>query len=124
MQITASDSPDPVAPNGNITYTVNVTNAGPDAATNATMSVILNNTLLWQSMTVPAGWTCPSLALGHGASFTCNAANLGLTTSVFTIVLKARSAQFGNSNHTNHEKFTTRTDVAHPDNANNAVAVV
>ena len=44
--------------------------------------VILNNTLLWQSMTVPAGWTCPSLAVGHGASFTCTAANFGLTTSI------------------------------------------
>ena len=56
MQITASDSPDPVAPDGNITYTVNVTNAGPDATTNAHMNVVLNGTLLWQSMTVPAGW--------------------------------------------------------------------
>jgi uncharacterized repeat protein (TIGR01451 family) len=123
MQITASDSPDPVAPNGNITYTVNVTNAGPDSATNATMSVILNNTLLWQSMTVPAGWSCPSLAVGHGASFTCTAANFGLTTSTFTIVLKAGSAQFGNTNQTINQIFTTGTDVADPNNANNAVTV-
>jgi len=123
MQITASDSPDPVAPNGNITYTVNVTNAGPDAATNATMSVILNGTLLWQSMTVPAGWTCPSLAVGNGASFTCTAANFGLTTSTFTIVLKAGSAQFGNSNQTINQLFTTGTDVADPNNANDAVTV-
>jgi uncharacterized repeat protein (TIGR01451 family) len=123
MQITASDSPDPVAPDGNITYTVNVTNAGPDATTNAHMSVILNNTLLWQSMTVPAGWTCPSLAVGHGASFTCTAANLGLTTSTFAIVLKAGSAQFGNTNQTINETFTTSSDAADSNNANNAAAV-
>jgi len=123
MQITASDSPDPVAPDGNITYTVNVTNAGPDATTNATMSVILNNTLLWQSMTVPAGWSCPSLSVGHGASFTCTAANLGLTTSTFTIVLKAGSAQFGINNQTINETFTTSSDSADPNSANNAVAV-
>ncbi|MEA2344659.1 MAG: trimeric autotransporter adhesin [Thermoanaerobaculia bacterium] len=123
MQITASDSPDPVAPNGNITYTVNVTNAGPDAATSATMNVILNNTLLWQSMTVPAGWTCPALAVGNGASFTCTAASFGLTTSVFTIVLKAGSAQFGNTNQTINQLFTTGTAVADTNNANNAVTV-
>jgi len=123
MQITATDSPDPVAPDGNITYTVNVTNAGPDATTNAHMSVILNNTLLWQSMTVPAGWSCPSLSVGHGASFTCTAANLGLTTSVFTIVLKAGAAQFGINNQTINETFTTSSDSADPNNANNAVAV-
>jgi len=123
MQITASDSPDPVAPDGNITYTVNVTNAGPDATTNATMSVILNNTLLWQSMTVPAGWSCPSLAVGHGASFTCTAANFGLGTSVFTVVLKAGSAQFGINNQTINETFTTGSDWADPNNANNAAVV-
>src|SRR4051795_6524049 len=123
MQITASDSPDPVAPDGNITYTVNVTNAGPDATTNAHMSVILNNTLLWQSMTVPAGWSCPSLSVGHGASFTCTAASFGLTTSVFTIVLKAGSAQFGINNQTINETFTTTSDSADPNNANNSVVV-
>jgi len=124
MQITASDSPDPVNPDGNITYTVTVTNAGPDATTNAHMSVILNNTLLWQSMTVPAGWTCPSLAVGHGASFTCTAANLATPgTSVFTIVLKAGLAQFGNTNQTINETFTTSSDSADSNNANNAVAV-
>src|SRR3954469_24041354 len=123
MQITASDSPDPVAPDGNITYTVTVTNAGPDATTNAHMNVILNGTLLWQSMTVPAGWSCPSLAVGHGASFTCTAANLGLTTSVFTIVLKAGSAQFGINNQTINETFSTSSDSADSNNANNAVVV-
>ena len=123
MQITASDSPDPVAPDGNITYTVNVTNAGPDATTNAHMSVVLNNTLLWQSMTVPAGWTCPSLSVGHGASFTCTAANFGLTTSTFTIVLKAGSAQFGVNNQTINEVFTTSSDWGDPNNANNTATV-
>src|SRR3954464_11016012 len=123
MQITASDSPDPVAPNGNITYTVNVTNAGPDATTNAHMNVILNNTLLWQSMTVPAGWSCPSLAVGHGATFTCTAATLGVTTSTFTIVLKAGSAQFGINNQTINETFTTTSDSADSNNANNTAVV-
>jgi uncharacterized repeat protein (TIGR01451 family) len=123
MQITASDSPDPVAPDGNITYTVNVTNAGPDPTTNAHMNVVLNGTLLWQSMTVPAGWSCPSLAVGHGASFTCTAANFGLTTSTFTIVLKAGSAQFGVNNQTINEVFTTTSDWADPNNANNTVTV-
>jgi uncharacterized repeat protein (TIGR01451 family) len=123
MQITASDSPDPVAPDGNITYTVNVTNAGPDATTTAHMNVVLNGTLLFQSMTVPAGWSCPSLSVGFGGSFTCTAANLGLTTSTFMVVLKAGIAQFGVSNQTINEVFGTNSDWADPNNANNAVTV-
>jgi uncharacterized repeat protein (TIGR01451 family) len=124
MQITATDSPDPVAPDGNITYTVNVKNAGPDTAKNATMSVVLNNTLRYQSITVPAGWSCPSLAVGHGASFTCTAATLASgVTSVFTVVLNAGSAQFGNTDQTINQVFTTGNDWADPNNANNSVTV-
>src|SRR3954452_17969623 len=77
MGVTPSDSPDPVAPDGNITYTVHVTNAGPSIATTAHLNVIMNGTLLWQSMTVPAGWSCPSLSVGFGGSFTCTAATPG-----------------------------------------------
>jgi uncharacterized repeat protein (TIGR01451 family) len=123
MSITASDSPDPVAPDGNITYTVNVTNGGPDAATNAHMSVVLNGTLLWQSMVVPAGWTCPSLSVGHGGSFTCTAATMAATTSQFSIVLKAAQSTIGINDTTLSEIFTTNSDNADPNNANNAVTV-
>jgi uncharacterized repeat protein (TIGR01451 family) len=124
LQITGSDSPDPVAPDGNITYTVNVTNAGPDPATNASMSVILNNTLRYQSITVPAGWNCPALAVGHGASFTCTAATMAASaTSVFTVVLKAGLAQFGNSPQTINQLFTVSSPAVDPNNANNAVTV-
>jgi uncharacterized repeat protein (TIGR01451 family) len=124
IQVTASDSPDPVAPDGNITYTVNVTNGGPDAAANAKMSVILNNTLLWQSTTVPAGWTCPSLSVGHGASFTCSNPSLANgATSVFTVVLKAAQSQIGINNTTLNELFTVGNDNFDTNNANNAVTV-
>src|SRR5205085_509806 len=123
MSVTASDAPDPVAPDGNITYTVNVTNAGPDAAQNATMNVILNNTLRWQSMTVPAGWSCPSLSVGHGATFTCTAASLPVGTSVFTIVMKAGAAEFGISDQTISQTFTVTNSLSDP-NGNNNTAVV
>jgi uncharacterized repeat protein (TIGR01451 family) len=124
IQITATDSPDPVAPDGNITYTVTVTNAGPDATTNAGMSVILNNTLLYQSISIPSGWTCPPLVAGQGTSFTCQAATLATpTTSVFTVVLKAAQSQLGISTQTLHELFTASSAWADPNNANNAVTV-
>jgi len=124
MGITASDSPDPVAPDGNITYTISVTNGGPDAAPNATFNVVLNNTLLFQSITVPAGWNCPALAVGHGASFTCTASTLAASsTSPFTLVLKAGQAQFGLSNQIINQTFTVGSAAADPAGANNAVTV-
>ena len=81
LGVTATDSPDPVAPDGDITYAVTVTNAGPDPTTNAHLNVILGGTLLFQSITVPAGWTCPALVVGYGASFKGLAALLGMLNS-------------------------------------------
>ncbi len=38
LSVALSDSPDPVAAGGNVTYTVDVTNAGPDAAQGVTVA--------------------------------------------------------------------------------------
>src|SRR4051794_13226734 len=96
MGITATDSPDPVAPDGNITYTVHVTNAGPSTATTAHLNVVNNGSLLWQSMTVPAGWSCPSLLAGVGGSFTWTAATLGAGVGDgLSVVVHAGEKQLG-----------------------------
>ena len=124
LGVTASDAPDPVNPDGNITYTVNVTNSGPDAGASVNLNVPLNNTLRFQSLSAPAGWTCPSLAVGSGASFTCTAATLAVSsTSLFTIVLKAGLAQFGNTNQTIVQNFNVASSAADPVNTNNSVNV-
>jgi uncharacterized repeat protein (TIGR01451 family) len=124
MAITATDSPDPVNPDGNITYTINVFNNGPDATTNAHFNAVLNGTLLFQAMTAPAGWTCPALSVGFGGSFTCTAASLAAsTTSPFTVVLKAGLAQFGVTNQTINQLFGVNSSWFDPNNANNNVTV-
>ncbi|MEA2570171.1 MAG: hypothetical protein QOI24_2172 [Acidobacteriota bacterium] len=123
MSITASDAPDPVAPDGNITYTVNVTNGGPDATQNARLNIVLNGTLLYQSIVAPAGWSCPALPVGYGASITCTAATFPVSTSQFTIVLKAGSAQFGVNDQTINQLFGVNSDLSDPNNANNNVTV-
>ena len=46
---------DPVAPNQNVTYTVNVTNNGPNAGTNAIFNMPSNGgSFTFQSMVTPA----------------------------------------------------------------------
>ena len=45
MAVSVTDSPDPVFPDGDITYTVQVSNNGPDAAPNAVLNVFNNNSL-------------------------------------------------------------------------------
>jgi uncharacterized repeat protein (TIGR01451 family) len=117
----ATDSPDPVSPDGNITYTVNVGNGGPDTATNVVFTVPLNNTLKFQSITVPAGFSCSLPPVGGGTTFTCtNPSWVSGANGVFTVVLKADAAAFGTTDQTITQTFSISSSTADPNNANNS----
>ncbi|HEX2835217.1 MAG TPA: DUF11 domain-containing protein [Thermoanaerobaculia bacterium] len=96
LTISASDSPDPVFPDGNVTYTVNVSNDGPDTASSVNFNVVPNSSLVFQSATVPAGWSCTLPTVGtYNATFTCSRASWAPGSSVFTVVFSANDEQFG-----------------------------
>jgi uncharacterized repeat protein (TIGR01451 family) len=71
MAVTVSDSPDPVFPDGNITYTVQVTNNGPDTATSASLNSFNNGTLKFQSLTVPSRDGTARPSVGAAPTFNC-----------------------------------------------------
>ena len=124
IEVAASDSPDPVFPDGDITYTVTVRNAGPDTASNVVLSVPLNNTLRFQSISIPAGWSCSPPAVGSGTSFSCSIASLPVQpASTFTIVLRANDEQFGINDTTINQVFSANSGIADPDNTDNVVNV-
>jgi uncharacterized repeat protein (TIGR01451 family) len=60
LAITKSDAPDPVAVGGNLTYTLTVTNNGPDPSTNATVTDILPAGVTFVSAT-PTQGSCSEL---------------------------------------------------------------
>jgi len=124
LTVTASDSPDPVAPDGDITYTVTVGNTGPDTAS-ATLTVPMNGTLKFTSITTPAGFTCTGTpAPGGSTSFSCNnPAFANGATAVFTIVLNADFDAFGNFDQTINQVFSVTGNVVDPDNSDNMVTV-
>jgi uncharacterized repeat protein (TIGR01451 family) len=128
MNITASDSPDPVSPDGDITYTVTVTNQGPDTATNAKMTIVGNGgQTRFQSITVPAGWSCATPAAGtllNVANYDCTIASLANGASaVFTVVTEASDDLHPNSDHNITQNFVTSANEADPDNLDNQVTV-
>ena len=130
MNITATDSPDPVSPDGDITYTVTVTNQGPDTATNARMTLVGNGgATRFQSITTPAGWSCASFpapgTLLNVANYDCtNPSFASGASSVFTVVTEASDDLHPNSDHTITQNFMTSADEADPDNTDNTVSVL
>jgi len=121
MAVTVSDSPDPVNPDNNITYTVQVTNNGPDTATNASLGSFNSGSLRFQSAVVPAGWNCTLPAVNATPTFNCtNPSFANGASSTFTFVVRADSTVIGNFDTTVQTNFNVSSAVADPNNANNS----
>src|SRR4051794_30603809 len=59
LSVTIGDSPDPVAPAGDISYAISVTNIGPATSTAPTLSAAGTATnTTFKSITAPTGWSC------------------------------------------------------------------
>ncbi len=86
LQITKSDSADPVVVGQVFTYTLTVNNAGPDSATNVVVKDILPATLNFVSVSGPASAVCGEAA----GTVTCTWATLppGPPAQVVTIAVK------------------------------------
>ena len=87
LVVTKADSPDPVAPGGNLTYTITVTNNGPDPADNAFWSDTLPAETTFVSLASPGGWSCSMPAVGAGGTVSCSTASFAVGSAVFTLVV-------------------------------------
>jgi uncharacterized repeat protein (TIGR01451 family) len=120
MTIAVTDSPDPVTPDNDITYTVTIENDGPDAAPNATLNAFNSGTLRFQSAVVPAGWNCTLPSVNAAPTFTCtNPSFANGASSVFSVVVRAASEVLGINDGTVSTVFSAGSAVSDPNNANN-----
>ena len=88
MTVTKSGAPAAVATGQNITYTVTVTNNGPDAAAGAQLSDATPAGTTFQSVTAPTGWTCSTPAIGGTGAIGCSKASFAAgSPAVFTIAV-------------------------------------
>ena len=88
LSITKSDSPDPVNPGTNLTYTLTAANAGPYNAVNATISDALPAGTKFVSFSAPAGWTSTTPAAGGTGLVTSMTPNFTFNTNAtFTLVV-------------------------------------
>ena len=71
LVVTNTGAPASVAPGSNVTYTQTVTNNGPAAATSPTFSEAVPPNMNFQSIAIPAGWTCTLPAVGGTGTISC-----------------------------------------------------
>jgi uncharacterized repeat protein (TIGR01451 family)/CSLREA domain-containing protein len=109
LEISKADSPDPVTVGDNLTYTITVTNNGPDAAANVVVTDIL-----------PSGVTFVSASPGcvHAAGVvTCNLGTIAVGDSVTITIVVTVTAPGTISN-----TATVTSDTLDPNTANNSDA--
>ncbi|HET7869231.1 MAG TPA: hypothetical protein VFM85_02800 [Actinomycetota bacterium] len=118
LLVLKSDSPDPVAAGGNITYTLTVRNDGPQTATSVTLSDVIPANTTFVSVTPAAGWSCPPLAVGGTGTQTCTIATLApLSSAAFTLVVKVNSVT--PSGTVIRNSATVSSSTTDPNSANN-----
>jgi uncharacterized repeat protein (TIGR01451 family) len=94
--VAKSDAPDPVLAGGNITYTIDVTNNGPNDAYTITVEDVLSPNMTYGS----AGgtdWSCSHNGVNPGGAVTCQRATLanGATAPAITLVAQETGAITG-----------------------------
>jgi uncharacterized repeat protein (TIGR01451 family) len=87
LSVTKVDTPDPVTGGATLTYTITVTNAGPDAASTVAWSDTLPAGTTYDSLSFPAGWSCTTPAVGAAGTVTCGVATLPVGSAVFTLTV-------------------------------------
>jgi uncharacterized repeat protein (TIGR01451 family) len=92
LAVDKSDSPDPVAVRGELTYTIKVTNSGPDAASNVVLTDKLPGQVDFLSASASTG-SCDT----QGNTLTCNLGTLAADpyNAAATVTIKVRPTKTG-----------------------------
>jgi uncharacterized repeat protein (TIGR01451 family) len=119
--VTKSSNPNSALPDTNVTYTITVSNNGPNVATDATLTDPLPAGVTFVSLSSPGGWLCNSLTPGSGGTLTCTNPNLPLTVgAVFTLVVHINPGATQGSFITNQAQVST--SAFDPNNENDSSA--
>jgi uncharacterized repeat protein (TIGR01451 family) len=118
LSVAVTDIPDPVLAGQNLTYTVNLANAGPDAAKAVALEIPLPDGTTFVSFAAPAGFNAITPAPGGTDTVIVTSPDLNPSTVTFTLVVNVTPSVVPGT------ILTTSADVsattADPDTGNNS----
>jgi uncharacterized repeat protein (TIGR01451 family) len=92
LAVTKTALPASVPPGGDITYTITVTNGGPNDAQGVALADALPASTAFQSLAAPPGWTCQTPPVGSAGQVLCGlprlAAGAAAGPQTFTLVVR------------------------------------
>lgn len=99
----------PVSANAStvISYTITVTNNGPNAAISAAFSDTIPAGTTFSSLASPGGWSCVAPAVNGTGTVTCTQASMAVGSAVFTLNVNAPAAAASLSNTANVSSSST-----------------
>jgi uncharacterized repeat protein (TIGR01451 family) len=119
VSVSKLDTPDPVTPGTNLTYTIAVTNNGPSTATTVSLNDTIPANTTFVSLATPLNWTCPTTpAVGGTGAIVCSTASMNPgDISTFTLVVAVSPSLANGAVITN--SATVATTTADPGAGNN-----
>jgi uncharacterized repeat protein (TIGR01451 family) len=123
LSVVKTDSPDPVASGGTVTYTVVVTNNGPGTATNVAMSDPLPSGTTFASCSTSLG-SCSGPTVGTNGTVIATIGNMGPFASVTVTIVANVTAGSGTTLSNTATVSSTSTDPNLGNNASTAATTV
>jgi uncharacterized repeat protein (TIGR01451 family) len=120
VQVTKIDTPDPVAANRFLEYTVTVTNNGPSKGYGVVLTDTPATFLRFYSIRAPAGWSCTTPPRGLTGTITCTAPS-PLDPGPYIVGIRMLAPPVCNRNVTVTNDAVVGASSQDPDTANNHV---
>lgn len=122
LTITKAASPDPVPSGSDLTYTIALTNNGPDPGLSVTLADALPEQTTFRSLAAPEDWSCTTPAVGDPGAVNCSTPSLASqVTQTFTIVVNVNRDVADRTVLSN--TATVSTSTFDPDPSNNMASV-
>ena len=115
-----TDFPEPALLEEEVDFLVQVTNAGPDAATSVNLNIVGDGGLQFVSIAPAAGFMCTNQAVGATPLMTCSTASLANGAQVeFLVTLRSDRDQLGDDGGVVATYFGVNNSRADPSPLNN-----